>query len=328
MKFSIVICSYNPKPAVFSRLLEALLRFDRLSPEHEVIIVDNNSTSPLAENQAVQSFLAAKRHSTLMREKTSGLTAARLAGFARAQHDWVVLFDDDNEPARDYLQTAAAAIEQHPQVGAWGPGTIRVVYTENDDAWLEAKKVIFQERHCVTTVFATEQSWQPSYPFGTGLIVRKEIADTYAARVNAGRNTMTDRKEKSLASGGDVQLVLTAIEMGYSAGTIAGLCLNHLIDSSKANLPYMQRHQYGTASAYVKAHNQVFHDNRIAVGEVTNYGILKSIYSMYRIYRRGLTNADFKLLMATKMGEMNAAVLADEKRKPIFLKWYERMTNA
>jgi hypothetical protein len=328
MKFSIVVCSYNPHPPILSRLLEALLRFDQLGAEHEVIIVDNNSTPPLAENQAVKSFLAARSHSALVMEETPGLTAARLAGFRLARYDWVVLFDDDNEPAHDYLKVAAEAVKEHPQVGAWGPGTIKVVYTENSDSWLEKKKALFQERDCATTAFASEHSWQPAYPFGTGLIVRKEIADTYAARVNAGRNTLTDRKGKSLASGGDVQLVLTAIEMGYAAGTIAGLCLNHLIDSSKANLSYLQKQQYGTASAYIKAHNQVFRDNRITVGEVTNYGILKSIYSMYRIHRRGLTRADFKLLVAAKMGEMNAAVLAEEKPKPVFLKWYEKMTDA
>ncbi len=328
MSFSIIICTYNPVSVIFKRLLNAILAFDEMSPDYEVIIVDNNSCVPLSENKEVQSFLISKKKVTLISEKIPGLTSARLAGIRQAQSEWVVFFDDDNEPTTDYLIRAAEAIVLYPQVGAWGPGTIKVVYTQDNDKWFETKKEIFQERKEVKNVFAKEQIWQSFYPYGTGLIIKKEIAVNYSQRVQIGRYTLTDRKGKSLASGGDVQLVFTAIEMGFEAGSIVGVCLNHLIDSSKANLSYLQRQQYGTASAYVMAFNQVFQNNKIMSGRVSNCGILKKVYSLYRIHYAALNKKDFKLLMATKMGEMNAAVLAMETSKPIFLKLYEKMINA
>ena len=327
-RFSLIICTYNPEPAIFQRLLNAVMKFETASPEHEVIIVDNNSSPALSENKSVQSFLTQKQNSGLTVETKEGLTSARIAGIEQAKYEWIIFFDDDNEPSIDYLKTAAFAIEQHPQVGAWGPGTIKVVYTENKDKWLETKKDLFQERNEIKTIFAKEQSWQPCYPFGTGMIIRKEIADNYALKVRTGRYTLTDRKRKSLASGGDVQLVFTAIETGFASGSIAGLYLNHLIDSSKANFSYLQKQQYGTASAYIKAYNQVFQNNKIEAGKVTNFIILKKIYSLYRIHRSKLKKKDFQLLMASKMGAMNAALFAKDKSKPILLKWYEKMINA
>jgi glycosyltransferase involved in cell wall biosynthesis len=327
MGFSIIICTYNPRGETFSRLLEALRNLDDLSPEHEVIIVDNNSTIPLSENQAARAFLAAQHNSSLIRETTPGLTAARLAGIRQAHHEWLVFFDDDNEPEHDYLIIAASAIDQHPQVGAWGPGVINVVYTQTHNSWLATKKTLFQEHNAVETVFAKEQSWQTCYPVGTGLIVNKRIADVYAERVNSGRYSLTDRRGKSLTSGGDAQLVFTAVEMDYSAGSIAGLKLNHLIDSAKAKFSYLRKQQYGTASAYVKAHNEVFRQNRLGPGVVTNYVILKTLYSLYRIHRSRLGWRDFELLVASKLGEIHAAVFAADECKPVLLKWYEKMID-
>lgn len=53
-------------------------------------------------------------------------------------------------------------------------------------------------------------------------------------------------------------MVLTAIEMGYFAGILKALALTYLIETCKANLNYLRKQQYGTASAYGAAYNQVF----------------------------------------------------------------------
>lgn len=325
--FSILICTYNPDPVIFKRLLNAVLQFDAASPAHEVIIIDNNSSPSLSFNKDVQTFLVQKLSAQVVTETTPGLTAARIAGISKAAYEWVVFFDDDNEPAADYLTEAAKNIDQYPQVGAWGPGKIQVEYTDPVESWFETRKELFQQKHWDKTLFTNEASWQDCYPFGTGMIIRKDIAVEYKARVQAGRYTLTDRKGKSLASGGDVQMLLTGIEMGFYAGSIAPLRLNHLINSSKATLAYLQKQQYGTASAYIKAYNQVFTYQPLKTGKVTNLSLLKMMYSLYRIQGSILNKNDFKLLLATKLGEMYAAVSASDQPKPILLKWYERMTN-
>jgi glycosyltransferase involved in cell wall biosynthesis len=325
MNFSIIICTYNPDFAIFTRLLNAVVSFTKNnSPAFEVIVVDNNSQIPVSGINEVKHLQRAVTDVTLITEKIPGLTAARIAGIQQAKYDWIIFFDDDNEPNADYLNVAITAIRQYPETGAWGPGTIEVEYTEEHDVWLDTKKHLFQLRKEEKTLFATKKSWQPCYPYGTGLIIKKTIADAYAMKIKSGRYTLSDRRGKSLSSGGDVQLVLTGIQMGYGAGIVAGLALSHLINSLKSNFFYLRKLQYGTASAYVKAYNQVFINEEIAPENVTNYRILKKIYSLYRIHHSKLKRKDFKLLLAQKMGEMNAAVFAKDKDKPFLLKYYER----
>ena len=328
INFSIVICTYNPQPDVFARLLNALIRFSTDSPEHEVILVDNNSSPALVSNKSVKSFLALKKNAKLIFEEKPGLTAARLAGIKEAVHDWIIFFDDDNEPAVDYLQKAAAAIQLYPQTAAWGAAIVEVEYLGDVAYWLDSEKPLFQQRNELNTRFDNRPEWQPCYPFGTGLIIQKKVCKLYENRVAAKRYTLTDRKGKSLASGGDVQLVLTGIEQGFFAGIIAGLQIKHLIDESKATLAYLQKQQYGTASAYIKAYNQIFAQSPIPVTAVTNTEVFRTVYSLYRIYKKTTGNERFRLLLASKMGELNARVEAGGFAKPFLLRFYEKLIHA
>ncbi|MEY4573241.1 MAG: hypothetical protein RLZ10_2525, partial [Bacteroidota bacterium] len=114
MSFSIIICSYNPELNIFKRLLDAILNFNSRSPAHEIIIIDNNSQPSIQSNSVVQSFLLNKPNSRLIQEKIPGLTAARIAGISNSKYEWIIFFDDDNEPASDYLIDAARNIQHYP----------------------------------------------------------------------------------------------------------------------------------------------------------------------------------------------------------------------
>jgi glycosyltransferase involved in cell wall biosynthesis len=328
ISFSIIICTHNPNPQLLQQLLNAVLLFDAGSIVHEIILVDNKSKPALTSNKDVKTFLAQKTESRLISQPIPGLTPSRIAGIKQAKYEWIIFFDDDNEPSTDYLNKVQSAISDYPQVGMWGPGKVDVIYTNPIDSWLEEKKHLFQQRNESATKFDKQKLWQTCYPYGTGLIVKKEVAIEYVRRVELGRYTLSDRKGKSLASGGDVQIVLTGIDMGYSAGVIVGLALNHHIDSSKANLLYLRKQEYGTASAFIKAYNEVFIDERIAVYEVSSKEVLKKIYSIYRIHRLSKSKIDFELFLASKLGELNAVVFASDQVKPFFLSFYEKMIHA
>ncbi|RZK07315.1 MAG: hypothetical protein EOO46_14815 [Flavobacterium sp.] len=146
-------------------------------------------------------------------------------------------------------------------------------------------------------------------------------------RVENGRYTLSDRKGKSLASGGDVQLVLTGIDIGYAAGVTSLLEVKHLIDTHKANFTYLRKQQYGAASAYIKAYNQVFSLKKIETRAVTSVHVVKRVYSLYRNYGKTIPDKNFQLLLASKLGEMSAMVYASDKRKPIVLKCFEKLLH-
>jgi hypothetical protein len=61
-----------------------------------------------------------------------------------------------------------------------------------------------------------------------------------------------------LTSGGDLQIVLTAIKMGFKVGVHPSLKLNHIITEEKLNLKYLKNLSFGTAAGNVPGHLQVW----------------------------------------------------------------------
>lgn len=323
--FSIIVCTYNPNPYIFQRLLNAVNDFNKASPTHEVIIVDNNSTVSLLKNSAVGSFLLSKNNSRLILESIPGLTSARVAGIKHAKYDWIIFFDDDNEPAVNYLIKASEAIQQHTQVGAWGPGTVEVEYINRSNKWLDQQRPLFQQRNTDKVQYAQQHHWQICYPFGTGLIVKKNIATEYTKRIENGRYTLSDRKGNSLSSGGDVQIVLTGIDMGYSAGVSPGIVITHLIHRSKVRFSYMLKLVYGTESVYIKAYNEVFTTNQIQLSRVNNFIVIMQIWFYIKKYLKEKNYKSVMLAFANKLGQINAAYVCNEKlRKPLILIFIEK----
>ncbi|HMO34363.1 MAG TPA: glycosyltransferase, partial [Lacibacter sp.] len=314
--FSVIICSYNPSEYLIDQLLKAVLSFGFESPPFEVIIVDNNSKRPLAEYACVSSLLSQHNNSVLLVEPMPGLTAARLRGISAARYDWLIFFDDDNVPSPDYLHKARSFIEENPQTGVFGPGTVTVDYTTDVKPWLNNFKPLFQERKEPVTVISKSRIWEKCYPYGTGMVVLKKIAEVYKERVDNGRYTLSDRKGRSLSSGGDVQMVLTAVHEGFFAGVVAGLSLVHVIDTEKLTVNYLERQQYGTAAAYVKAYNQVFQESKLAISEVSNWRIFLLIYSLFKLYWTKTSIESFRVLLAKKMGECKSAVYAYDGSLP------------
>jgi glycosyltransferase involved in cell wall biosynthesis len=326
MSLSIVVCTYNPSDVVFNRLVSALINLDKSNLEYEVILIDNNSIVPLTSRKYIRNLLHSDLNVLLHVETKPGLTAARIAGIKRSKFEWIIFFDDDNEPQFDYLIRVNDTVCKHHNVAAWGPGTVKVNFLHDVDCWIENKRHYFQETNCDKTEFrCVKPLWQDCYPYGTGLIIRKDVALEYVKRVELGRYTLTDRNGRSLSSGGDLQLVLTAIELGHSAGKIANLKLNHNIAKEKTSISYLMRMTYGTNSAYIKALNQVFIDNQILSREIGNYEIFLTIYSLFRIHWCRLNWRDFFLLISSKMGEVNSRFTAIGNRKPLLLFLFEKI---
>lgn len=324
--FSILICTYNPEPVIFQRLLNAVLQFNTASASHEVIIIDNNSSPALATRKEVQNFLEQKTFAKLITESTPGLTAARTAGIKAAQYEWVVFFDDDNEPAADYLTTADHVIQQYPQVGAWGPGSLQVeYYGKQESAFLKKIKWLFQQRD-YTGTHIDNNSVEGSiyYPFGTGMIIRKAILQNYIQQISAGVFTMSDRKEKNLSSAGDLQMLFTCIKGGYYAGSTDQLQLKHLINAHKATPGYATRLVYALNSSQLKAYNEVFPERAYDIPLVQNKDVCRVLLIAIRSFRMHKNEYSLPLFISRKMGELNASVVASGKPKPLLLSVYEK----
>lgn len=323
--FSIVICTYNPQPAIFQRLLSAVKNIGNNNIPHEIIVVDNNSNPPLNTRQEIKPWLDELKELSLVSEKKPGLTSARIAGIRHAKYDWVIFFDDDNEPQPDYLVSAAALIEKYPQVGLWGPGNLQVEYTgKQESGFLKKTKWLFQERNYSGTHFDNNSiEGSEYYPFGTGMIVKKQILAEYAKRVEEGRYTMSDRAGKSLMSAGDIQVLFTGLQMGFYAGSCSSLGLTHLIDENKSTPGYITRLVYGLNSSQQKAYLEVFPERVKPIDQVDNFKVLHTLQQALRTFRLNKKNYTLSMFISRKLGELNAAVIAHRHKKPFFLSLYE-----
>jgi hypothetical protein len=264
---SIVVPVYNPQERIFRRVLDAIQQLE-IPPGHAVdcVIVDNRSMPPLVGSPAVQRFLAGCPHARLVREDVPGLTSARLAGFRATRGDLVVVFDDDNVPARDYLHVAARCAAEYPFVGVWGPGTVEVELLDHVPAWLQQRvKGQHGHKHHRSVEYGCARArWCDFYPAGMGQVIRRDVAEQYRLAVETGVLSATDRKGSSLASAGDNQIVWQAVNMGAAAGVHPDLTLHHLIPGRRTTVQYLRRLNFGCAVSHLQALAQSFPEETAA----------------------------------------------------------------
>jgi glycosyltransferase involved in cell wall biosynthesis len=258
MGISIIICTYNPNLEILNLCFQSLDNQEIDGFEVEGIIIDNNSSTPLNEVKIVQEFLKRNPTYRVIRELNPGLTNARIAGYKAAKYNLLTFIDDDNGPEKDYFKTVFRKFNENPKLGALGPGHISVQFIPPYEKWVLDFKHAFQEKHIDGHHIDNDTKWLGIYPPGTGLTVRKLVFDKYNEFVESGNSSITDRVGKSLASGGDIQLVISGIKMGYYAGIDGELKMNHLIYGHKANLPYLKRVAFGCASSFPPCYLEMF----------------------------------------------------------------------
>jgi glycosyltransferase involved in cell wall biosynthesis len=327
--FSIIVCTYNPADEVFYRLLLALENLKPANVPSEIILVDNNSTVPLISKKEVRNFLKKKENRKLVYEKAKGLTNARIRGLKESTYEWLVFFDDDNEPAEDFLYRLQTLTEKYKNVGVWGPGQINVQLLSPSKLRLQAYARSFsQERNFKSTSYDNKPSWQLCYPYGTGLCIRKDAMQEYFYNVNSRQLTLSDRNSGKLSSGGDIQIVLSAVRKGFYAGTCSDLSVNHLIKHDKMQLTYLEKVSYHTNSCYLLAHKEVFPDSVSNLKYSNNRDILICFYYLVRTVFFAEKTEDFRLKLAAKFGQINAAYMCEYRRPPFLIRAYEKIINA
>lgn len=267
IEYSIIICSYNPDDRLLKRCLNAvqLLNIDGFTAE--IILVDNNSDVPLVNLPYVTSFLNERPASKVIHVKMQGLNYARMAGIKASKGNYIVFFDDDNEPDMQYLQALRKLHQNYGHVAAWGPGHVDVDFIDGivDSGIAHYAREAFQERHETHTTYANQRSWQACYPFGTGLCLNKSYFEEYISLVEKGQFSLSDRKGNQLSSGGDTQMVLYSISKGTAAGVCPDLKLIHMVPGKRTTFEYLKRLTYGTSVCYSTCMLEVFPEYKAVI---------------------------------------------------------------
>lgn len=242
---SVVICTHNARVGHLTRVIDALKRQTLSAQQWELLVVDNASTPPVAPLLDLRWHPCAR----LVREETLGLTYARLRGIKEMKGSLVLFVDDDNVLDSNYLENLADLAAKRPYIAAFG-ANISGEFESSPPPWYDGLL------GWLAIVKTKRDIWGNSYnleqlPVGAGLCVRRDVADAYAtALASSPTRVSLDRCGSSLNSGGDTDIVLTAIDMGFGVGVFTSLHLTHLIPSERLTKKYLL--QLAEAMAFSK----------------------------------------------------------------------------
>jgi glycosyltransferase involved in cell wall biosynthesis len=230
-----------------------------------------------------------------VREEAVGLTNARLRGFAETTGEVIVLVDDDNVLAPDYLEQVVRIARDHPFLGTWsGNVTLKL-----DPGVPEPPREL---RHLLCERIVDQDLWSndPSHfratPWGAGECIRREVALAYADKVEQDpRRRQLDLQGGQLVYGGDTDIVYAGLEVGFGMGVFCGLRVKHLTPESRCRDEYFLRRYEG------KAFSEVLH-GWISTGEVPR---------TRRTDLRGRAGEFFRWLFA---GRMERKLMAARRR--------------
>ncbi|MCC7253457.1 glycosyltransferase [Hyphomicrobium sp.] len=249
LKLTVIVCTYNPRIDLLAKALRSLST-QTLSPRYyEVIVVDNNSKPPL-QRELLQRLCLHKVD--LQVEKRQGLVFARVAGIYAGSTDVFVFVDDDNELAPDYLENALRIAKDETNLGTFGGRCFGVL-----EGKVSGPKRAFLPHLGVRDVGSDDltgsgETWGPHEPIGAGIVVRRPVAEAYAALVEThevvGR---LGRSGAMLMSGEDSLLSRIAHRMGFECGYRPQLHLKHHITKRRLTYSYLRRLLQGQGYCFV-----------------------------------------------------------------------------
>jgi glycosyltransferase involved in cell wall biosynthesis len=234
---SVLVCSHNPKERHFTRTLLSLRQQTLAQDLWELLLIDNASDPPLA-NRVDLSWHPRAQH---LREEQVGKTNAFLRGLAASTGPVLVIVDDDNVLAPDYLQQAMAIGTANPNLGAWG-GNVILQFEEPPPQWTRPFWTFLAEQVVTTDRMVCNVQLSQPLPVGAGCCLRRIVAERYAAHVaNSPWRRSLGPTGKDLMRCEDTDLVLTAGELGLFRGVFQSLRLDHLIPPERLREDYLLR---------------------------------------------------------------------------------------
>ncbi len=247
MQLSVIIPAHNPDPARLRRVLSALQGQSLPGDGWETVLVDNASVPPLTVDGFASGMPADLR---IVREPEPGLTLARRRGFTEARGEFLVLVDDDNVLAPDYLDRTLQLFAKHPAVGALG-GRSRPEFAVVPPAWVREFDGLLALRDLGDAPLLSTGSrppgtaratYPPFSPIGAGMALRRAAVEPWLASfADHPWRAALDRRGTTLVSGGDNDLVFAVLEAGWEVAYFPELVLTHLIPPERLSGDYLAR---------------------------------------------------------------------------------------
>lgn len=245
---SVVLCCYNSASRIIP-VLEHLAYQQLSSASYEVILVDNNCTDDtvsIARKYWDQQNIDMPLY--IVSEKKAGLSYARQSGIQKARNSVIVFCDDDNLLDSDYLQKAFDTMQLDLRIGAVGGVGVAIVSGLIPE-WFNTYQGAYAcgpQGVCSGYVTRTR-----GYLYGAGLCIRTEIIRSI---LNSKSIKLSDRKGKSLVSGGDSEICMLISLSGYELYYNAEMKFKHLIGQNRLTLKYLHKLYESFGVSYLHLH--------------------------------------------------------------------------
>jgi glycosyltransferase involved in cell wall biosynthesis len=243
---SVIVCCFNSAARIELTLRHLLNQELNTGLNWEIIVIDNRSTDDTA-NLATELLQdqAGPIDWKVVNENEPGLTNARNKGFEEARFNIVLMVDDDNSLAPDYVQGIWNSFQNNPKVGMVGGTGIAALESE-PPAWFK------QYDYCYAIGPQSDGKQPVEHLYGAGLALRMDLLEKLR---NAGfRSLLTDRVGNSLMSGGDTELCFAFRLAGYELVHRHDLTFTHHLPSARVNWKYLRRlfSGFGHTKAYME----------------------------------------------------------------------------
>lgn len=256
MRLSVILPSHNPHRGRLARTLAGLRAQTLPAAYWETVLVDNASSPEVKAEEIVD---LAPDNLRIVRETRLGLTPARRCGFSEAAGELIVMVDDDNVLAPDYLEQVVALLDSNPKIGALGGRSVGEFETPRPGWWQPEFDGLLACRDLGSMPLVCESLLNPRTarneyplcaPIGAGMALRRAAMSLWLS--DSTTDTLPDRQGGSLSSSGDNDIVLSVLRGGWHLAYFPSLSLTHLIPSGRLQAGYLARLNRGIARSWVQ----------------------------------------------------------------------------
>jgi glycosyltransferase involved in cell wall biosynthesis len=271
---SVLICSYNGSKRIAATLQHLASQHTQTNVDWEIVLVDNASTDQLIETAkahwSTQSSLVPFR---IVQEPKAGKNNAFDKGLQQARYQYILICDDDNWLATDYIQTTWDIVNSHPEIGMLGGRGIAKFEVPPPD-WFpqyESYFAVGSQSHASGEVLTSK-----GFLWGAGAVINRGAYDRLHA---AGfRKILTYENFPELARGEDVELCLAIRLTGYKIWYDDRLIYRHFIDAGKLSWNYlMQLTRQGSKMSIILEPYQFLYRHRNRSNPVYHSDLTKRI---------------------------------------------------
>lgn len=239
MKISIITCFFNSATKL-DRYFTAIASLAAKDSELELVLVDNASRDgTLAELKTRSRAIACPV--TVIEERQPGLMYARCAGVIAAKGEFAVFFDDDNEPAPDYLSQLRALVSRFPAAVVFTGNAVLPAEYEVNPELTDALRMLAVRRGCGEEVLDMNVLAPRHFPFGAGLCVSMENTRQACRYWLSLPNKIVGRTGNQPTGGEEIWLVHWLTKDRQQAVYSESLSLVHRIDLSRFTCEYLGR---------------------------------------------------------------------------------------